>query len=198
MRLFSVVFMRIFFLLLPVFFLGGCASYYTHYAMFPAENSSGEARQIRVSWQTADYPDWWFLGDKSTVMKVETQCSDRVWRLSDDSHEQAGSCAEGIRACGDVNLDVQASTGSVAGEDVVCMEVAGPEGVDRIADIGGMFSLLVSCRPAATDLRKGDDTVHMDYLRPSVAAYSVYARKVPRGTLNARLPEFDQSECKEN
>lgn len=43
--------------LLPLLGLSGCASYYTHYAMFPAENSAGESRQVRVHWDSADYPD---------------------------------------------------------------------------------------------------------------------------------------------
>src|SRR5690554_3217040 len=77
--------------LLPVFGLTGCASYYTHYAMFPADNSAGESRQVRISWDSADYPGWWIVSDKSTTMKVETECSERVWRLADDSHDAARS-----------------------------------------------------------------------------------------------------------
>lgn len=175
--------------------LQGCASYYTHYAMFPGENSSGESRQIRVSWQTADYPGWSFIRDKSTTMKVETQCSDRVWRLADDSHEQAGSCSGGVRGCGDPNLDASVFDGGPVG-DVACMKVVGPESVERIADIGAKFQLQVSCQPLAAQVSKGDEVVTMDYLRPSTVAYTVYARKVSRGTLNARLPEFDESVCK--
>ncbi|WP_323752573.1 hypothetical protein [Marinobacter sp.] len=175
--------------------LQGCASYYTHYAMFPGENSSGESRQIRVSWQTADYPGWWFIRDQSTAMKVETQCSDRVWRLADDSHEQAGICAKGVRGCGDPALDVSAFSGDSAG-DVACMKIVGPEPVERIADIEARFLLSVACRPSATDVSKGDEVVNVDYLRASTVAYTVYSRKVPRGTLNARLPAFDESVCK--
>lgn|SRR5690554_913153 len=198
MRLFSALRKTLLLVVVPSFLLGGCASYYTHYAMFPAENSSGESRQVRVSWQTADYPDWWFVSDKSTTIKLETQCSERVWRIADESHDSAGRCADGIRACGDPKLDVQAASSAVAGADFACLSVTGPDEVERIADIGGMFSLLVSCRPAATEVRKGEDTVNLDYLRPSVVAYSVYARKVPRGSLNARLPDFDEAACKED
>ena len=61
--------------------MSGCASYYSHYAMFPAENSRGEPRQVRVSWLTAEYPDWWLQDDEATAIRVETQCSERVWLL---------------------------------------------------------------------------------------------------------------------
>lgn len=195
MRLFSVIRKISLLVIAPSLLLGGCASYYTHYAMFPAENSSGEPRQVRVSWQTADYPDWWFVSDKSTTIKLETQCSDRVWRIADDSHDSAGRCADGIRACGESKLDLQAVSGVAAGSGFACMSVSGPE---RIAGIGSMFSLLVSCRPAAAEVTDGEEKVNLDYLRPSAVAYSIYARKVPRGSLNARLPEFDESVCKED
>ncbi|WP_227664557.1 hypothetical protein [Marinobacter litoralis] len=178
-------------------FLGlqGCASYYTHYAMFPGETSSGESRQIRVSWQTADYPGWSFMRDQSTTMKIETQCSDRVWRLADDSHEQAGSCGAGVRACGDESQDKNVVKNGPVSE-TACMQVVGPDSVERIADIGAKFRLSVSCRPIAPEVSKGGEVVNMDYLRASSVAYTVYARKVPRGSLSARLPEFDESVCK--
>lgn len=195
MRLFSVFSKVLFLVIAPFLLLGGCASYYTHYAMFPAENSSGEPRQVRVSWQTADYPDWWFVNDKSTTIKLETQCSDRVWQIADGSHDSAGRCAEGIRACGDRKLDVQAASGAAADAGYACMSVSAPE---RIAGIGSMFYLLVSCRPATTEVTDGEEKVNLDYLRPSAVAYSIYARKVPRGSLNARLPEFDESVCNED
>ena len=175
--------------------LPGCASYYTHYAMFPGENSSGDPRQIRVSWQSADYPGWSFIRDKSTSMKVETQCSDRVWRLYDDSHEQTGGCGAGIRACGEQRLDESVFESGPVNE-VACLQVVGPESVERIADIGGKFLLSVACRPRASEVSRGDEVVNMDYLRASTVAYTVYSRKVPRGSLNARLPEFDESVCK--
>jgi len=182
-------------LTLLVLALPGCASYNTHYAMFPGENSSGDPRQIRVSWQSADYPGWSFIRDKSTTMKVETQCSDRVWRLSDDSHNQAGDCGAGVRACGQKKLDESVYKSGPVNE-VACLQVVGPESVERIADIGAKFQLSVACRPLAPEVSKGDEVVSMDYLRASAVAYTVYARKVPRGSLGARLPAFDESVCK--
>jgi hypothetical protein len=45
---------------------------------------------------------------------------------------------------------------------------------------------------------KGGEEVNVDYIRPSSVAYTVYARKVPRGSLNARLPDFDETQCLED
>ncbi|PTB95020.1 hypothetical protein C9974_02040 [Marinobacter sp. B9-2] len=111
---------------LMLLFTSGCASYYSHFAMFPAENSSGQPRQVRLTWQSAEYPDWWFAGDKATSVKLE---------------------------------------------------------------------LLVSCTPAVVTEGQGDDVVNLDYLRASSVPYTVYVRKAPRGSMRARLPEFDESVC---
>jgi len=183
--------------LLPLLGLSGCASYYTHYAMFPAENSAGESRQVRVHWDSADYPDWWLLSDKSTTMKVETECSERVWRLADDSHDQAGECGDGIRACADPARDTVAGSGQPASGATACMTVSSPDGAGRIAELGGRFSLRVSCEPVQRQIVRGDEEVNVDYIRSSAVAYTVFARRVPRGSLSARLPAFDESLCKE-
>jgi uncharacterized protein YceK len=53
------------FALTVIALLQGCASYYSHYAVFPAENSQGETRDVRLTWQSAEYPGWWFLSDKA-------------------------------------------------------------------------------------------------------------------------------------
>jgi hypothetical protein len=182
--------------LLPLLGVSGCASYYTHYAMLPAENSAGESRQVRVYWDSADYPDWWLRSDQSTTMKLETECSDRVWRLADDSHDLAGECGDGIRACADPGRDAVAGSGQPAAEATACMTVSSPDGAARIAELGGQFSLLVSCEPLQRQEARGDEEVNMDYIRPSAVAYTVFARRVPRGSLSARLPEFDESRCK--
>ncbi|MBW3196103.1 hypothetical protein [Marinobacter nauticus] len=182
----------------PMAMLSGCASYYTHYAMFPAENSAGETRQVRVNWQSAEYPEWWPGRNQATTMKLETQCSDRVWRIADSSHDSAGDCGDGIRACGDPSLDVLAATGSPATGRSSCLTVKTPQGGGRVADVGSRFELLVSCQPARATLMKDGEEVNVDYIRPSAVAYTVYARKVPRGSLNARLPDFDETQCLED
>jgi len=182
-------------LLLLAAISSGCASYHTHYAMFPAENSAGESRQIRVSWQSADYPDWWFVDDKATALRVETQCSDRVWKLRDENDPKAESCGDGIRACGEPGLDIEAANRTPVTDGVRCM-VAEPSRPDaRIAGIDGSLKLLVACSPSVTSIGEGDETRNLDYLRASPVPYAVYVRKAPRGSLLAKMPEFDQSVC---
>lgn len=178
--------------------LNGCASYYTHYAMFPAENSAGEPRQVRVSWQSVEYPPWRLASNKATPIRLETQCSDRNWRITDSSHDDAGNCAGGVRACGEPGRDLVTASGRPATAKDVCLAVQAPQGLARVADIGPEFSLLVSCQPASATVARAEDVVNVDYLRPSPVPYTVYARKVPRGTLSARLPSFNESLCRED
>lgn len=188
---------QLFTLVLATLLLQGCASYYSHYAVFPAENSAGESRDVRLTWQSAEYPDWWFLSDKATSIKVETQCSSRVWRLTDATHEDAPACSDGIAACGDGQRDLLMPGGQVAGESDACMEVVTDDPQPTVADIRSRVQLLVSCKPRVTSRGEGDDKENLDYLKPSVVPYTVYARKAPRGSLIARPPELDDSVCDE-
>lgn len=178
---------------LMLLFTSGCASYYSHFAMFPAENSSGEPRHVRLSWQSAEYPGWWIAGDKATSVKVETQCSDRVWRLRDGA--DAGDCGTGIRACGEPGKDRLADTGQPATGSNRCMSINPADQDARVASLGGQLELLVSCTPAVVTEGQGDDTRNLDYLRASSVPYTVYVRKAPRGSMRSRLPEFDESVC---
>ncbi|MBC7183372.1 MAG: hypothetical protein H5U30_07350, partial [Marinobacter sp.] len=126
---------------------------------------------------------------------VETQCSDRVWRLRDGADAEAGGCGAGIRACGNVGMDVQAKTGTPATEATRCMAVNPGDADARIAELGGKLELLVACEPAVVTEGAGDEARNLDYLRASSVPYTVYVRKAPRGAMNARLPEFDESAC---
>lgn len=173
----------------------GCASYYNHYAVFPAENSAGELRQVRLSWQSAEYPDWWLADNKTTAITVETQCSQRVWKLVDDGYSGSTSCGSGIRACGEKGVDLVAATGAVADGSVVCMAVNPGQPNARIADLGGKLSLLVSCRPAETSRGEGDEVENLDYVRASSVPYTINPRKSPRGSLSGRPPALDESVC---
>jgi len=188
---------RIFFLFIPaVMLLPGCASYYSHFAMFPAENSEGESRQVRVSWNTAEYPGWWFMDDRATALKVETQCSARIWRLLDDSHDGAGACGSGVRACAEIGMDrVVVSREGL--DPSACMVVNPGDDDARIAGLESRLELLVACEPSVPEEKRGGEAVNMDYLSASVVPYTVYTRKVPRGTLSASLPSFDESVCDE-
>ncbi|MFN2362640.1 MAG: hypothetical protein ABR522_16350 [Marinobacter sp.] len=184
-------------LTLILLLLNGCASYYSHYAVFPAENSHGEDRQVKLTWQTAEYPDWWIVGNKSTPITIETQCSTRKWRLVDNSHDEASEagCDNGIRSCGEKGEDVVARSGEPAGPDTRCMAV-NPDNTDaRITDIGSSLGLLVSCKPVNTVRGSGDDSENTDYIRASSVPYTIYSRKSPRGRLDSRPPELDDGVC---
>jgi uncharacterized protein YceK len=182
-------------LLMPLLLLSGCASYYSHYAMFPAQNSAGEARQVRLSWDTAEYPDWWLASDKATPMLLETQCSSRVWRLRDSSHDNAGSCGEGIRACGQQGSDMAPRHGEPVTDATPCLSVNPGDKSARIAELGNKLELQVSCQPVSVSEGKGDKKRNMDYIRASSVPYTVYVRKAPRGSLLAKMPKFDKSVC---
>lgn len=173
----------------------GCASYYSHFAVFPAANSSGEPRQVRLSWQSAEYPDWWFLENRATSVKLETQCSDRVWRLRDGDDDEAGDCASGIRACGEPGRDLVAGTNQPATPEFRCLAINPENPSARIAEVGAKLELLVSCEPAMVTEGQGEDARNLDYLRASSVPYTVYVRKAPRGSLIARPPRFDDSVC---
>ncbi|AOY87945.1 hypothetical protein BKP64_07040 [Marinobacter salinus] len=182
-------------LVVPLVMVSGCASYYSHYAVFPAENSVGEPRQVKLTWETADYPEWWFMGDKATSIRLETQCSKRVWRLRDSSDEEAGVCGDGIRACGEPRLDIVADNGAPVTGSERCVALNPSVQNGRISGLGEKLKLLVSCRPATTSVGQGDEKRNFDYIRASSVPYTVYARKAPRGSFRAKAPEFDDSVC---
>ncbi len=173
----------------------GCATYYSHYAMFPAENSQGEPRAVRLSWHSAEYPSWWFVSDRATPLTLETQCSERVWQLYDGSHAEAGACGPGIRACGDRSRDRRVQVAQAASDSDVCMSVNPSDPHARIADISGRLELLVACAPVSAIRGEGEDKENVDYIRASAVPYTVYSRKTLRGSLSARPPKFNRSEC---
>lgn len=179
------------------FLMTGCASYYTHYAVFPAENSAGEQRQFKLTWQTADYPDWWFQNDQSTPMTLETQCSERQWRLVDRTHSAAESstCDSGIRACGSSGQDRVTDVAKGPLSQVACVAVNPSDRDALVTDIASSLELQVNCAPLETTRQAGDEIENRDYLRASPVPYTVYSRKGVRGRLDSRPPELDDSVC---
>lgn len=173
----------------------GCATYYSHYAMFPAENSQGEPRTVRLSWHSAEYPSWWFVSDRATPLTLETQCSERIWLLYDGSHAEAGACGSGIRACGEGSGDRLVQEAQTASGSDTCMSLNPSDPEARIADVSGRLELLVACEPMSAVTGEGEGEVNVDYIRASTVPYTVYSRKTLRGSLSARPPKFNQSEC---
>lgn len=182
-------------LLAALLVLSGCASYYNHYAVFPAANSEGEARKVRVAWQSAEYPEWWFASDQATPVTVTTQCSTRAWRLTDASQREPGQgCGEGIHACGEPGRD-RLLDGSALAQPQPCMTLTDTNGADRIAGLGREVVLTVSCVPAQAERQVGDEVENRDYLRASVVPYRIRVAKAPRGSFTARPPELDERPC---
>lgn len=181
---------------IPVLF-SGCASYYTHYAVFSAQNSAGEERQFKLTWETADYPDWWYRKDQSTPITLETQCSSRKWRLVDPTHTSATdhSCAPGIRSCGSESTDQFAIDGSSDFEKRACMRINPQNPAALVNDISSSLELLVSCRPVRKTRQSGEETENIDYLLASPVPYTIYSRKGTRGRLDSKPPGLDDSIC---
>ena len=179
--------------------LSGCASYYTHYAVFPAQNSAGEDRQIKLTWQTADYPDWWYAEDKSTPITLETQCSTRKWRIVDRTHAGAEdlACAEGLRACGSDPEDEFATEGSRDFDNRACVRINPDDPDALVTDISSSLELLMNCRPEQPTRQTGHGIENIDYLRASPVPYTVFSRKGPRGRLSSKPPELSDRECED-
>jgi len=179
--------------------LSGCASYYTHYAVFPAENFEGENRQIKLTWQTADYPDWWYADDESTPITLETQCSSREWRIVDRTHSSAARsfCAPGIHACGSDSEDQFVTAGSRNFGERACIRInpANPDAL--VTDISSSLELLMSCGPLQTSRQTEDEVENVDYLRASPVPYTVHSRKGTRGRLDSKPHELDDSICED-
>ncbi|PAV25243.1 hypothetical protein CF392_12145 [Tamilnaduibacter salinus] len=173
--------------------MAGCASHYTHYAVFPAENSSGEDRRVRVVWHTAEYPAWWPGADVvATALTVETQCSTRVWRLKGVPQGDSGCASEGVRACGEPGQDRLARTGEPVEPGTVCMAVTN---ADRLEALEGELALRVDCEPINTQRGSGEEAENRDYVRASAVPYSIAVRKAPRYSLEAGPPELGDAVC---
>ncbi|TBW59099.1 hypothetical protein EZI54_01955 [Marinobacter halodurans] len=173
--------------------LPGCASYQSHYGVFSAANASGEERQFRVTWETVDYPDWWLANDRASPIRLETQCSTRVWELRDSTSEGGVQpCGEGIRACASTTSDRAVPSQQVAGPETTCMEVLNAR---KIVELDRRLDLVVSCRPRQTTIEVDGETENRDYLRASVVPYNIRVREAPRDSLSAKPPALDEKVC---
>lgn len=180
-------------LLIAALQLSGCASYSTHFGVFSASNSAGEERQFRITWMTANYPSWWIADDQTTPVRLETQCSSRIWEMPEaGSASAATDCGPGVRACGDPARDVLVATGQPAGNSDRCMEVTN---AGRISELGREVELVVSCSPARVSREVEGEVVNVDYLRASVVPYRIRVREAPRDSLSARPPVLDDDVC---
>ena len=175
----------------------GCASYYSHYGSFSAQNSQGEERLFVVSWRTAEYPSWAIQDNKSTEITFEAQCSERQWQVNDLASEQ-NQCTEsneGIVACGDPALDLMLSGKKISVNNQVCISVSDTNETKNIADLGNSMLIKVSCLPSVVSRKDGDETKNIDYIKASVVPYNVFTRKVARYSFNDKAPVMTDKIC---
>ena len=188
-------FCRILFVLIATPLISvGCASYESHYSVIEAETSSGKERQVRLTWRTAHYPGWHWREDTATPIRMETQCSRRVWRIKDPGME--GACStRSIAACGEPALDLDRDREVLESKEHQCITVSDDQGSDRILELGERVEVKVRCFPRHTEIDMGDETVRADYLRASVVPYTFRVRTAPLGSLTQRPPDLDNSVC---
>ena len=172
----------------------GCASYKSHYSVIEAETSAGQERKVRLTWRTAHYPSWHWRQDEATQIRMETQCSRRVWRIKDPGMEGACS-ASSIAACGDPALDLDRNREVLDSKKHECISVSDEKGSDRILELGQRVEVNVSCYPRHTEIDMGDETANADYLRASVVPYNFRVKTAPLGSLTQRPPDLDDSVC---
>ncbi|SRR5690554_427021 len=181
-------------------FLSGCATYYSHYGSFSAENSAGEVREFLLTWQTADYPDWWWQEDRSTPVTLKTQCSEREVRFLDASHREGTQSCGGdtypIAWCGTDKLDLVADVAESGPEEVPCGWIQSGD-AKSITELGGEVQLFMRCQPAQTTVGAGDEQKNMDYLKASAVPYWVTVKKAVRGSLQDRPPQLGTRICKQ-
>lgn len=185
--------------------LQGCASYYSHYGSFDSINSAGEQRKFVVSWQSAEYPGWYWADNSSTAIVLETQCSTRKLYFIDAGVAQnaASYNAEcvtnqnGIVVCGDPQLDLDANGRGLQGSGQVCGSISNSKGVDSITALGNELLIKIDCWPASTQYEVGGEKKNRDYLKYSVVPYTIATKKVPRYSLDDKVPVLSEKICKE-
>lgn len=150
---------------------------------------------MRVSWLTAEYPDWWLQDDEATAIRVETQCSERVWLLRQAGADGAGDCGPGVRACAEPGLDrvVFPGTGAPAG---ACL-LLNPEQPDlTIPQLPDQLHLRVLCVPMRPVVTRAGEVVDQDYLRGLVRSLHALSEAGTQGIGGGSPPAFDESVCR--
>ncbi len=188
----------VFIVAIVVLQLTACASYYSHYGRFEAQNSKGEVRQFRVSWQTQEYPDWSFFSNDATEITLEAQCSTRKWHFRDNTFGRkfCNASSEGIISCGDPNLDLKSNGQPVVGDNYVCATISDRSSTKKIVDLGYQLEINMKCWPASTEYTVEGKKKFRDYLKQSNVAYSVATTKVVRYSLQDKKPDLPDKICK--
>ena len=170
-----------------------CATseYTTHYGLFTAQSASGEDRQFRVYWQTIRYQGW--EGNEYRAMPVilETQCSERVLRLYDESFGRGLRCSDadqpGISYCGTNRLDTD-RRGLPIEEGQTCAFITDKNGARDILALEGDLLLTISCRPKQTERIEAGKKISTDYLLNSAVPYAISTKSVKGDNIEALVP----------
>ncbi len=184
-------------LLLIIMNCYGCASYYSHYGSFSAQNSAGEDRLFVVSWRTAEYPSWAIQDNKATEITLEAQCSERKWLVTDSSSTES-ECVmlnEGVVACGDSELDLDLAGKTLPDDTQVCVSMTDRNGAKRAAELEKAILITVSCLPESATRKEDGKVINKDYLKASVVPYSVSTQKVERYSFNDKPPKMSDKIC---
>lgn len=178
---------------LVMLLMSACATseYTTHYGLFTAQSASGEDRQFRVYWQTIRYQGW--EGNEYRAMPVilETQCSERVLRLYDESFGRGLRCSDadkpGISYCGTNRLDTD-RRGLAIEEGQTCAFITDKNGARDILALEGDLLLTISCRPKQTERIEAGKKISTDYLLNSAVPYAISTKSVKGDNIEALVP----------
>jgi hypothetical protein len=192
-QLFRTVFCRGVLAVWLTLVMTACATseYTTHYGLFTAQSSSGEERQFRVYWQTIRYQGWEGSEYRALPVILETQCSERVIRLYDESFGAGLRCKDanepGIRYCGTNRLDTD-RRGLPIDELQTCAFITDKNGSNDILSLQGDLLLTVSCRPKQTERMESGKKVSTDYLLNSSVPYAISTRRVEGEAIESIVP----------
>ncbi len=176
-----------------LFALTGCASYYSHYGSFESYNSKDEKRIVVVSWQTSESS---VFGVSASPIELVTQCSERVLVFKDADSETHPCGSRGIAACGEPALDLGFDGQPVKSTKEVCATISDSSGASRIGDLSRQIEITISCWPSSVEYEVDGELKNRDYLKPSVAPYTLFTKKVPLHSMEQKPPTLSDKICK--
>lgn len=197
--------------------LSACATphYTTHYGVFEAQNSAGQIRMFRVSWQTVRYQGWGEDRYQSLPLILETQCSERKLYFTDASMAKiepakaqateqgtisgerlAHACVianggRGVHYCADAKRD-ESRTGLPVDTSQSCGYITDVAGSQSILNLAGELRISLACQPKVKEYPRANKRVNSDYLKASSQPYIVKTRAVEGSSREALLPELSE------
>lgn len=184
---------RVLVVMCSILLLTACATseYTTHYGLFTAQSASGEERQYRVYWQTIRYQGWEENEYRALPVYLETQCSERVIRFTDETFGLGLRCVDtdepGIRYCGTNQLDTD-RRGLPIEEGQTCAYLTDRHGAQNILSLQGDLLLTISCRPKQMERIEGGKKISTDYLLSSAVPYVISTKSVEGENVEALVP----------